>query len=384
MNIDMTGPLSGLAEEQVSFFKKLHMYPELSHQEYETTRAIREVLLREGIEVLDLPPETGLIARVRGALEGGVVGMRADMDALPVTEETGLEYASRREGIMHACGHDAHTAIALYAAILLNGRRNSLRGDVKVIFQPAEEVSDGAARMMKTGLLSDCGCFLAAHTYPGFPAGVIGIKEGPVMAAADRISLTITGKSAHAAQPHKGVDPIPAMAAFIQAAQTVVSRMTDPFAPALVSITHAQAGNTWNIMPETAFVEGTVRTLDPRDREKAASALKAMAEGICASFGAEADFRFERGAGAVINDAGLCALARDTARELGIACARQEDTMIAEDFSEYLTDKPGLFVRVGTGGDYPLHHPRFTVDTRALFPASLFMARLTETILNQG
>lgn len=357
-------------------FRTLHAHPEVGMAEHLTTQTLREALMAHGIEILDSGLPTGLIAVIRGQAGGRCIGLRADIDALPVGEETGLPWASQHPGCMHACGHDFHAASVLGAALMLHARRAEWRGTVKVVFQPAEEIDRGAALVLGTGLVDDCELFLAGHTYAAFPAGVIGVKEGPVMAAVDRFKVTLHGMGTHAAHPHKGVDPIPALAALVQALQTIVSRSMDPFTPRLLSITHLEAGNTWNVIPETAMLEGTIRTMDAADRTLMEAKLRQIVDGVAAAHGVEAQIDWLSGSPAVVNDAALCALARQTAARCGLTPAIQENTLGAEDFSRYGQGRPALFVRVGTGGAYPAHHPKFTVDEAALLPAANFFAAL--------
>ena len=240
-------------------FKWLHRHPELGDREYETTRFLTDILREHHIRLLDTGLETGAIAQIGSG--SPVVCLRADIDALPIREETGLSYASENDGEMHACGHDFHAACMLGAALLLKEKEAELPGTVKIVFQPAEEIDHGGKRVVATGLLNDVQAFYAGHTYPWFEAGTLGIRSGPVMAAADRFTIRISGKGAHAAHPELSVDVIPAMAALIQSVQSIVSRTVDPFDNAVVSITRAHAGNTWNIIPEAAELEGTVRAL---------------------------------------------------------------------------------------------------------------------------
>ena len=361
----------------IAFFQDLHQHPELGGEERRTTQKIRDALTAAGIEVVDPGLGTGLIAIVRGEKPGGrVIGLRADMDALPVQEESGLPYASLEPGKMHACGHDFHTASMLGAALILEARRAEWAGTVKIVFQPAEEISDGGERMVKTGLVSDCQEFYAGHTYPAFPAGTLGIKPGPVMAAPDAFSLRIRGRGTHAGNPHLGVDPIPAAAAFVQSAQTLISRVKDAFEPAVLSITHIQAGATWNVVPEEALIEGTLRTLDPDLRAQMHERVPRLADLIAKAHACEADFSWMIGPPPVINDEGLCLEAAKVARSMGLRVERQANTMGGEDFSEYLKICPGAFIRVGTGGGYTNHHPRFTVDPAALWPAANYFAEL--------
>ena len=374
-----------MQEKLTALLKWLHQHPEAGLEETETTAKLRQVLEAHGIEILPSDLPTGMIAVIRGELPGEgpvhTVGLRADIDALPITEESGLPYTSLNPGYMHACGHDFHAASVMGAALMLHERRREWRGTVKVVFQPAEETDQGGLLVMKSGLVDDCEVFLAGHTYGGFEAGTIGIKEGAVMAAVDFFQVTLTGMGSHAAHPHKGVDPIPAMAALVQSLQTIVSRSMDPFAPRLVSITHLDAGTTWNVIPETAFMEGTVRTLDAQDRILAEKRFREIVDGVAAAYGVKAEIKWFAGSPAVMNDDRLCALARKVAVRCGLTPAIQENTLGAEDFARYGQGRPALFVRVGTGGSYPAHHPKFTVDPAALYPTSVFFTEMALSCL---
>lgn len=360
----------------------LHAHPELSFQEHETTLRVLRELEEAGVEVSRRGLETGLVASIRGAMPGPVIALRCDMDALPIQEESGLAYASEFPGRMHACGHDFHTAVMVGAAWLLQAMRPSLAGTVKIIFQPGEELAQGAPRVIHTGMLDDVQLYLGIHSYPGFASGTLGIKEGPVMAAVDRFAITLTGRGAHGAQPHKGIDPIVVQAALVQSLQTLVSRTLDPFTPAVLSVTHVEAGTTWNVIPQSAYLEGTVRTLSTQARKLLEDGLRRMASEVAAAYGAQASVDWFHGPPAVINDAPLCALARDTAQRMGFTVQHQEDTMGGEDFSCYLEKAPGIFIRVGTGGGYPGHHPKFTVDPAALEPAARYFATLAQACLD--
>ena len=363
-------------------FQWLHRHPELGLQEHKTTEYLREMLRAHGVALLDTGLETGLIA-VIGSGKAPVIALRADIDALPIEEQTALPYASETPGVMHACGHDFHAACMLGAALLLKEREGELPGTVKVIFQPAEEISAGADRMAETGLLNDVKLFLAGHTYPLYEAGTLGIRPGPVMASADHFTVCVKGKGCHAAQPELGIDPIPALGAIISAVQTVVSRQTNPFDSAVVSVTRVQAGNTWNVTPETAFLEGTVRAMTEAVREHVRESLERITVHTARSFGCEAAFNYERGPAPVINDAGLCERAAVTARETGLRVEVNPPAMIAEDFSRYLRLAPGALFRIGTGGGFDNHHPRFTADPAALYPAARFFAALAESELSR-
>ena len=358
-------------------FRWLHRHPELALKEYETTAYLRNELLKNGVRLLDAKLDTGLIAVV-GSGEGPVAAIRADIDALPIEEQTGLPYASETPGLMHACGHDFHAACMLGAALLLKERESDLPGTVKIIFQPAEEINLGAGKIIETGLLKDVQVFLAGHTYPDLPAGSVGIRPGPVMAAADHFSVQIKGKGCHGARPEMGIDPIPALTAIVTAFQTVVSRQVSPLESAVVSVTRVEAGNTWNVTPETAFIEGTVRTMTETVRDTACRSLERLTVNTAAAYGCQASFEYERGPAPVTNDEGVCQRAAAMAGELGLKVEVNPPAMIAEDFSNYLALAPGAMFRIGTGGDHDNHHPAFTADPSALLPAAGFFAALAE------
>lgn len=366
-----------MERQLIETFQWLHRHPELAMREHQTTEYLRKALLERGVRLLDTGLETGLIA-VIGTGEAPVVALRADMDALPIQEQTALPYASETPGIMHACGHDFHAACMLGAALLLKEREASLPGTVKVIFQPAEEINVGANRMVDTGLLDDVQLFYTGHTCPDYPAGTVGIRPGPVMASADRFAVRIRGRGCHAAHPELGIDPIPALGACICAIQTIVSRRLSPFDSAVVSVTRVEAGNTWNVTPGTALLEGTIRAMTEAVRDGIRQSLGQLAATTAAGYGCEAAFEYERGPAPVLNDEEACGRARDVARELGLNVEVNPPSMIAEDFSAYLKRAPGALFRIGTGGGFDNHHPSFTADPAALMPSARFFAALAE------
>ena len=371
-----------LEKKLIDAFQWLHRHPELATKEYNTTEFLRGFLLDAGVQLPDTGLETGLIA-VIGTGKAPVIALRADIDALPIQEQTSLPFASETPGVMHACGHDFHAACMLGAALLLKEREVLLHGTVKVVFQPAEEINRGADLMIGTGLLDDVQLFLAGHTYPWFPAGTLGIRQGPVMACADRFSVCIRGKGCHAANPDLGNDPIPALGAMIASFQTIVSRRVNPFDGAVVSITRVEAGSTWNVIPETAFLEGTVRAMKETVREDIRQSLEQLAADTTKAYNCEAVFEYERGTAPVINDNGVCDRAAVVAREFGLDVEINPPSMIAEDFSRYLKLAPGALFRIGTGGVFDNHHPSFTADPSALSPASGFFATLAERELER-
>ena len=356
----------------VALRREIHAYPEVAYSEYRTTERIRHYLTYPGIIVEDLGIGTGLCALVVGKGQGKNALLRADIDALPVTEETGLPYASEIPGQMHACGHDFHTAALLAAAVMLKEQEDRLPGKALLVFQPAEELSGGGKQIASTGITDDAQVFVALHTHPPFSVGTLGIKEGPVMAAVDQFKVTVTGKGTHAGIPQDGIDPIPVLAELTLALQTIVSRRLSPFADALLSVTHLDAGTTWNVIPESGYLEGTIRTFDEDVRTEMLRQFRCLCEGICAAHDCHCEIWWLEGPPALHNDPALCAIARRVAENMGFRVDRQEDTMQGEDFAEFLrfpARRPGLFVRVGTGGT----SPTITLKDTASTPASIMI-----------
>lgn len=362
-------------------FEWLHVHPELGYQEYETTNYIKEQMKLAGIEILDLPLKTGLVAQINGKGVGKVIGLRCDIDALPIQEETELSYISKNLGVMHACGHDFHTAVMIGVAKKLNGYKERMNGAFKIIFQPAEEAPGGAYEILKANILEDVSAYIGYHATPGVPVGTVGIREGAVMAAVDRFEIKIQGRGTHAAHPDQGIDPIVIVAAIIQSVQTIVSRNMNPFHSNLVSITRVESGNTWNVIPEKAFMEGTVRTLDHKDRQHIKQQLESIVTGIAQSYGGKAEVHWHAGPPAVCNDSALCDIAKQVANELETTIIEGEQSLGGEDFSLYLEKNPGIYMKIGTGGENPLHHPGFLIDTDALEPTVELVTRLALKLL---
>jgi amidohydrolase len=368
------------------YFRWFHSHPELSLQERETSARIVEILSDSGVKTLDLGLDTGVLACVRGGTDAGnetVVALRADIDALPVSEESGLPYASRNEGRMHACGHDFHLTVLLGAAMLLHGMRGSLAGTVKLIFQPAEEESSGAEKVIATGMLDDIREIYGLHVAAGVDVGVVGVCAGAEHAAVDRFTVRARGKGGHAAQPHKCADPIVAMAQFINAAQVIAARNVDPFESAVVSVTQIHSGNTWNVIPDEVFAEGTVRTYSDATRARVLERLADIGEGVGLSAGVDMKLDVKNLGPATNNDPELAAFVADTARELGMTVSQGVPDMSGEDFALYQQRVKGVFFNIGVGGVHPLHSPHFTVDPAPLASASWLMATLAERALRR-
>lgn len=353
--------------------RELHQHPELSMEEYETTRRIRTWLEEAGLKLLDLNLATGVIAEVEGGAPGPTVALRADIDALPVTEETGLPFASKVPGKMHACGHDFHTSSMIGAAILLHRRRESLKGRVRIIFQPGEETAVGARAIIEAGALEGVDAILGMHNKPELPVGTVGIREGALMASVDRFEIRVNGKGGHGAIPDAAIDPIVTASSIVTALQSVVSRNLSPLDNAVVSVCKFQSGATWNVIPDYAELEGTVRTFQAEARNKIPERMRQLAEGIAAGHGASAELRWTAGLPAVNNDAGMAKLMKKAAEELGLTVVEAKPTTAGEDFSLYQERVPGCFIWMGTGGTEEWHHPRFTLNEDALpISAALF------------
>ncbi len=365
-----------------AFRHELHRFPELSHQEFETTARIRQQLEHHGIRVLDLALETGVVAEI-GLPTAPLVVLRADIDALPIEEQAELPFRSTRHGVMHACGHDFHSAAALGAAVLLKQQEASLPGRVRILFQPAEETATGALAMLASGALEQARAIFGLHNDPTLPPGVIGSKAGALTAAVDRVDITITGTGSHAAKPHCGNDPIVIAAQIISAAQTLVSRNAPSNENAVVSITQVHSGSTWNVIPDSAWIEGTVRTFSSELRERLAQRFREIALGIGAAFDAEVTFNWHAGPPSVINDPDLTALALQQATVSGFEARVVEPSPIGEDFAFYQQQIPGAFVMIGTGEPYALHHPAFRVNDDVLLPTARYLADLAVAALSR-
>lgn len=383
INTNLLTILENLEEELIGLFHEFHRYPELSNEEFETTKKIKELLRQVDIEVLDLPLKTGLVAQVKGNPNRPVVAIRCDIDALPIIEETGLSYKSLSNGKMHACGHDFHTAVVLGAAYLVKKYQGSLIGTVKFIFQPGEESGDGAQKILATGVLDDVDAIFGIHNVSDYEVGVMGLKEGAMTAAVDRFEIKITGVGSHAAKPEKSVDPIIISTNIINALQTIVSRNISPTDKALLSVTHVESGNTWNVIPETAYIEGTVRTLDEHTRELIPERMKALVEGIAKSYGGNAELIWHSGSPATKNDEEWTNFASKLGRIMGYDVKRITMGLEGEDFAYYQKEIPGVFIVVGTGISEAHHHPEYTVDEKAIIKCSRYFSRLAESALKK-
>lgn len=355
----------------------LHEHPELGFQEVETSKFVAERLQAIGVEDLQTGiAKTGVTGLIRGKKPGDKVLMiRADMDALPIHEENDVEYRSQNDGVMHACGHDAHTAMLLAVTRLLMDRRDEFGGTVKVLFQPAEEGPGGAKPMIEAGVLENpkVDAALGMHMAQAQPLGIIGLRNGPAMAASDRFEFTIKGVGGHGARPQATVDPIVIGSQIVVAIQMLVSRETDPTVPAVASFGAFQAGNAFNVIPDTAVLRGTVRSFQQEERERLAERIEAVVRGVAGAMRAEVEFAYHFGYPPTVNDAGMNEIVRAAAREVvGPEMVVEEDLhMGAEDMSYFLDAVPGSFFYVGSKNEdkglvWGHHHPRFDIDEESL------------------
>ncbi|ALQ69236.1 M20 peptidase aminoacylase family protein [Bacillus thuringiensis] len=379
----MAANLKQLTETLISIRRNLHEHPELSYEEFETTKAIKNWLEEKNITIINSSLETGVIAEISGNSSGPLIAIRADIDALPIQEETNLPYASKIHGKMHACGHDFHTASIIGAAYLLKEKEASLSGTVRFIFQPAEESSNGACKVIEAGHLHGVQAIFGMHNKPDLPVGTIGIKDGPLMAGVDRFEIEIHGVGTHAAVPDAGVDPIVASSQIVMALQTIVSRNISSSHNTVVSVTNIHSGNTWNVIPEKATLEGTVRTFQAETREKIPALMKRIIQGVSDALGVKTEFRFYPGPPAVHNDTSLTNLSAQVAETMNLNIVSPTPSMAGEDFSFYQQEIPGSFVFMGTSGTHEWHHPGFTVDERALSISAEYFALLAEKALKQ-
>ncbi|MZQ86425.1 amidohydrolase [Paenibacillus sp. 5J-6] len=368
---------SRFQQKLVAIRRHLHQYPELSHEEFETTAFIRSTLKAADIRIVsEFKLETGLIAEVGGLHGGPTLALRADIDALPIQEETGLSFASKHGGKMHACGHDFHTAALIGAALLLKEREHELAGSVRLVFQPAEEKAAGANKVIKTGALEGVKAIYGMHNKPDLPVGTIGIRSGPLMAAADGFLVELEGIGSHAAVPEASVDPVVAAAYLVTALQSIVSRSVSPLESAVVSVTRLHTGTAWNIIPEKAILDGTVRTFDNDVRTRVKQRFGDIVTGVAAAFGAQASFRWLQGPPPVHNDAALAEAAAKVAERIGLEVMAPKPSPAGEDFAFYQQQIPGFFAFIGTSGPHEWHHPAFDIDERALSVSALFFAEL--------
>lgn len=367
-----TSAHAALMDEVVAWRRHLHQHPELSFHEHETSKFVEEQLRKLPNLTLSRPTETSVLAVLKGtAGPGKTVLLRADMDALPIHEEVDLPFRSQNDGVMHACGHDGHTAMLLGAAKILSAHPEELHGEVRFIFQHAEEFfPGGASQVVEAGIMEGVDMVVGEHLMSPIPTGVIVLREGPLLAASDAFDLVIQGKGGHGANPHETIDPVVIAAQIIMALQTVVSRQKDPIDTAVVTVAQIHGGTANNVIPDTVTLGGTVRSFDENVRKQLHERIEKIIAGVCDMYGATYKLDYRYGYRATINDAATTQLLREMTREVLPEAMLHEGkpNMGSEDFSAYLTRAPGTFIVVGAGGpDWaPHHHPKFMIDEKAL------------------
>ena len=381
--------IAGFEKDMAEWRRHLHQYPELGRECYKTAEYVTERLKEFGItEIHSGYASSGLVAIIEGKAPGRTIGLRADMDALPIKENTGLSYSSKNEGVMHACGHDGHTAMLLGAARYLAETRN-FSGRVALIFQPDEEATGGAKAMVEEGIIEQ---FLidevyALHNIPGHDVGVMYTRSGPIMAGADSFSVEIKGKGGHAAYPHEVKDPIVAALSIAQAFQTIVSRNNIPSDDLVISITQVHSGTTDNVIPEIAYLNGTVRTFDLSVQEMVIERMEKIISGFAMSFEVDAKLNYEKGYPPTINHDDATNFAIEVAKDV---CGSDQvltsvgKEMGAEDFSYMLEKRPGAYLFLGIGEAAGLHNSNYDFNDAAAPVGASFFARLIERALPLG
>ncbi len=375
MPIDFMPAATALNDRLVAWRRDFHRHPELAFQEKRTAAQVAKELGSLGLKVQTGVGQTGVVGILAGSENGPTILVRFDMDALPIIEQSDVPYRSSTPGIMHACGHDGHTAIGLGVAHLLNQRRSQIHGRIKFVFQPAEETAAGASAMIANGVLNDPvpSIALGLHLWNALSVGQIGLKPGPIMAGADTFEITIRGKGGHGASPHETRDPLLTATHVVTALQSIISRNIDPLDSAVLSVTSFNAGTAFNIIPPEASLKGTIRTYHADTRSKVETRLMEVTHGVASALGCEAELQVNHLTPALVNDPEVTAVVQK-------AIAPYADpghvdssirTMGAEDMAIFLEHIPGCFVMIGSadptrGLEYPHHHPNFDFDEAAL------------------
>jgi hippurate hydrolase len=376
--------IAEFADEVAGWRRDFHAHPELGYDVHRTAARVAELLKGFGVdEIVTGIGRTGVVAVIRGRGPGRTIGLRADMDALPITERTGAPYKSLTDGKMHACGHDGHTAMLLGAAKYLAETRN-FDGTAILIFQPAEEGGAGGRAMVEDGLMERFGIeeVYGLHNLPGRPLGTFGVRAGGIMAASDEFNITIEGSGGHAAIPHTTVDPVIVAAQLIIALQTLVSRNVDPMRSAVLSVTMLQAGNAFNVIPQTVKLTGTIRTLDEEVRDFMEARLRQMCEGIATTFGAKAEVHYRRGYPVTVNAPAQASFAAEVAAEVvggDRVEASADASMGGEDFSYMLQARPGAYVFLGNGKSSDLHSDTYDFNDEIIPVGVSYWVKLVET-----
>ena len=372
-----------LSPRLIEIRRHLHSHPELSGQEHHTAAFVAGVLSSNGVHVREGVGKTGVIGEVQGTpSDRPCLAIRTDMDALPIQERTGLEYASKAAGVMHACGHDVHTTVGLGTAMVLSQLAEELPGKVRFLFQPAEEIAQGASWMVQDKAMDNVSAILSLHVFPSIPAGKVGIRYGALTAAADELDIIIVGESGHGARPHEAIDAIWIAAQVITTLQQAISRTQNPLRPVVLSIGQINGGRAPNVIADSVKLRGTVRSLHPETRANLPLWIDKIVGNVCASYGAQYQVDYRPGTPGVQNDLALSQLLQTAAEEAWGSDRVQvltEPSLGAEDFSLYLEHAPGSMFRLGVGYEdrainYPLHHPQFEVNESAIVTGVVTLA----------
>ena len=369
-----------LSQQRVQWRRELHQHPELSNQEFATTERITRWLKQGDIRLLPFELKTGVVAEI-GQGEP-LIALRADIDALPIEEVTGQPWTSQQPGVMHACGHDLHTSVMLGVAHQLKQREAELPGRVRILFQPAEETFDGAKQLIDAGALDGVQAIFGMHNAPDLPLGVLHTRPGAFYANVDRFVIRIHGKGAHAARPQEGIDSIVIASHIVTALQTLPSRVFSSLESVVLSVTRFTAGNTWNVLPQSVELEGTVRTHNADIRAQIPHKITSLIQGIAGGFGAQAELEWIEGPPALINTPAWADFALALAQETGYHAERAESPQMGgEDFAFYLQQLPGVFVSIGSASDFGLHHPAFDPDESLIDAAVNYFSELAPRAL---
>ena len=372
-----------LAPRLIEIRRHIHSHPELSGEEYQTAAFVAGVLSANGVHVQEGIGKTGVVGEVQGtSSDSRLLAIRTDMDALPIQERTNLEYASRKVGIMHACGHDVHTTVGLGTAMILSQIADELPGNVRFLFQPAEETAVGASWMIQDQVMEEVTAVLSLHVFPSIEAGSVGIRYGALTAAADDLEIIIVGESGHGARPHEAIDAIWIASQVITTLQQAISRTQNPLRPLVLSIGQINGGRAPNIIADQVKLRGTVRSLHPETRTNLPAWITQIVSNICDCYGARYQVNYRPGTPGVQNDLALSQLLQTAAEEAwgsDRVLVLPEPSLGAEDFSLYLEHAPGAMFRLGVGYkdravNHPLHHPQFDVDESAIVTGVVTLA----------
>lgn len=373
---------ANLSPRLIEIRRHIHANPELSGQEYQTAAYVAGVLSSCGLHVSECIGKTGVVGEIKAdPNQDNWLAIRTDIDALPIQEKTNLDFVSKQIGIMHACGHDVHTTVGLGVAMVLSQLGEKLQGNIRFLFQPAEETAQGAKWMIHDGVMQNVQGIFSLHVFPTIPAGLIGIRYGALTAAADDIELTIIGESGHGARPHEAIDAIWIAAQIITSLQQAISRMQNPLRPVVLTIGKIKGGRAPNVIADQVEMSGTVRSIHPETHQNLPGWIEQIVATTCQTYGANYKLKYQRGVLAVQNDPDLTRLLEICAKEaLGVDQVQilLEPSLGAEDFAMYLDHAPGMMFRLGVGHqdgpNYPLHHPQFSVDESAIITGVITLA----------